>query len=135
VDLPVKCLVLIPSILGAALMLMASQHDKDVASRQAVVVGQIIAHEPSNHNRYGYRFQVGGQEYSGWETPPKAVPKMGQSVTIYYDSRDPSENALTNYPELGGTWLARAWVVLFFGALGSFVIYVVERFARRHNSQ
>jgi hypothetical protein len=91
----VKCLVIAPWILGATLMLLASQHDKDLASRQAATVGQIVAHEPSNHNRYGYKFRVDGHEYRGWETPLKAEPQIGQSVTIYYDTRSPDENALS----------------------------------------
>jgi Protein of unknown function (DUF3592) len=116
-------------------LLLASQHDKDVASRQAATVGQIVAHEPSNHNRYGYKFQVDGHEYRGWETPLKAEPKIGQSVTIYYDTRSPDENALTDYAESGSAWFARAFGVLFFGALVTFVIYLVERLAHPHNPQ
>jgi hypothetical protein len=30
----------------------------------------MIAHEPNNHNRFGYKFQAGGQDHTGWETAP-----------------------------------------------------------------
>lgn len=132
---PIKYIVAIPFIIGAALTFTASQHAKEVVSRQAVVVGQIIDHEPSNHNRYGYRFQVGGKEYTGSESPSREAPKIGQSVTVYYDSHDPNESALTNYAEHGDTEFAQAWGILFFAALVWFVIYAVERLSHRHNSQ
>jgi hypothetical protein len=135
VEFPVKCIVIAPWILGGILMLAAWQHDKDVASRQATTVGRIVAHEPGNHNRYGYTFRIDGREYSGWETPLKAEPKIGQSVTIYYDTRSPDENALAEYAESGSVWLARAWIVVFLSALVSFVIYMAERLTSRRNSR
>jgi len=127
VDLPVKSIIMAPWLLGAALMLVAAHNDSDVASRQATTVGKIVAHEPSNHNRYGYRFQVEGQVYTGSETPRKAEPRIGQSVTIYYDADNPVENALTDYRELSSDWSERA-VAFFFAACIAFVgIFLAER--------
>ena len=59
-DFPVKCVVIAPALLGVALMHVASQHDSEVAARQATAIGQIVAHEPSKHFRYGYKVQVDG---------------------------------------------------------------------------
>jgi Protein of unknown function (DUF3592) len=131
VDFPVKCIVIAPWLLGAALMLVASQHDSDIASRQGTTLGQVVAHEPSNHNRYGYKFRVDGPEYTGWETPTKKEPTVGQSVTIYYDTRSPNENALTDYNELSSAWSARAWSVFFIAGLLLLVIYLTEHLRRR----
>jgi hypothetical protein len=112
-------------------MLFASRHDSDVASRQATTVGQIVAHEPSNHNRYGYTFQVNGHEYTGWETPEKAEPRMGQSVTIYYDARTRDENALTDYSKLNSAWSAQAWVFFFIAGLVFLGIFLTEHLRGR----
>ena len=131
VDFPVKCVVIAPWLLGAALMLVASQHDSDVASRQAAAVGQVVVHEPSNHNRYGYKFKVDGHEYSGWETPAKAEPKMGQFVTVYYDVRSPDENALTDYNQLRKAWSARAWGLFFIAGLVFLGIFLTEHLRSR----
>jgi hypothetical protein len=131
VDFPVKCIVIAPWLLGAALMLFASRHDSDVASRQATTVGQVVAHEPSNHDRYGYTFQVNGHEYTGWETPAKAEPRMGQSVTIYYDARTRDENALTDYSKLNSAWSAQAWVFFFIAGLVFLGIFLTEHLRGR----
>ena len=130
-DFPVKCIVIAPWLLGAALMLVASQDDSEVASRQGATIGQVMTHEPSNHNRYGYKFRVDGHEYSGWETPTKKEPTVGQSVTIYYDTRSPNENALTDYNELSSAWSARAWGVFFIAGLLFLGIYLTEHLRGR----
>jgi len=74
--------------------------DREVAERERTVLGTITAHEPANHNRYGYTFSLNGQSYSGWETPRKQEPLIGQLVTVYYDPTDPTQNALTDFAEL-----------------------------------
>jgi hypothetical protein len=98
-------------------MFSAVHNDSGVASREQSTVGVIVAHEPSNHNRYGYKFQAGGRDYTGWETPLKEEPKIGQSVTVYFDSLQPAENSLTDFVELADTWRARAIVALGFTVL------------------
>src|SRR5579863_10052539 len=86
--------------IGVLGMLIASHNDASVASREQSATGTIVSHEPQNHNRYGYRFQVGGTRYTGWETPLKGGPKIGQSVKVYFDPQNPSENSLTEFAVL-----------------------------------
>jgi hypothetical protein len=100
--------------LGAIGMMIAAHSDKDVASREQSTTGMIVSHEPRNHNRYGYKFQVSGQHYTGSETPLKAEPRIGQSVTVYFDPLDPAENALTDFAELGDRLFVYGIGVLIF---------------------
>jgi hypothetical protein len=58
------------------------------------------AHEPANHNRYGYIFSVDGRSYTGWESPRKDELEIGKQVVVYYDPNDPAKNALTDFGEL-----------------------------------
>jgi len=44
---------------------------------------------------------VGGKPYTGWETPKADELEIGESVTVYYDPADPSQNALTEFDERG----------------------------------
>jgi hypothetical protein len=119
--------VLILPLLAAVVMFFTSRNDSEIASRQATAVGQIVAHEPDNHNRYGYKFRIDGREYTGWETPAKAEPKMGQSVTIYYDASNPDENALTDYTESGAAWSARAWCLFVIAGIAFSGASLAER--------
>jgi hypothetical protein len=86
-----------PWILGALFFMVSAHKYKEVSSREQTTTGTIILHEPENHNRYGYRFQVDGRAYTGWETPLKVEPKIGQSVTVHYDPLNPAQNALTDF--------------------------------------
>ena len=108
-------------------MLIASHNDASVASREQSATGTIVSHEPQNHNRYGYRFQVGGTRYTGWETPLKEGPKIGQSVKVYFDPQNPSENSLTEFAVLADTWRGRAIVLLIMCAIFASVVLLFDR--------
>jgi hypothetical protein len=90
-----------PLILVAIFLMASARTDRELSLREKVTIGTIVAHEPRNHDRYGYRFEVSGREYSGWETPFKAEPRIGSSVTVYYDPLSPSESALADFSERG----------------------------------
>ncbi len=126
-------LLVIPALaaLLAIGMVIAAHNDSGVASREQSTVGVIVAHEPSNHNRYGYKFQAGGRDYIGWETPLKEEPKIGQSVTLYFDSLQPAENSLTDFAELADIWRGRAIVVGVFTALFVAVGLIMRLVARK----
>jgi hypothetical protein len=75
--------------------------DRDIATREQTTEGVITSHEPTNHNRYGYIFHVGGKTFTGWQSPMKDEFEIGKPVTVYYDPKDPSKNALTEFRDLG----------------------------------
>ena len=104
-------------MLGAFFFMGSAYKYKEVSSREQTTTGTIILHEPENHNRYGYKFQVHGRAYTGWETPLKVEPKIGQSVTVHYDPINPAENALTDFSELSDTALGPALAILLLSAV------------------
>jgi|SRR5215469_10964801 len=73
----------------------------DIAKREQTTQGMIIAHEPANHNRYGYVFTVNGKTFNGWAIPLKEDLEIGKQVFVYYDPQDPNENARTDFRESG----------------------------------
>jgi len=89
--------VLLPWTVGVIFMMAAALDYSKVASRQQVTTGIVTAHEAHNHNRYVYKFQLDGQEYTGGETPLGAEPKVGELVRVYFDPLDPSRNGLTDF--------------------------------------
>lgn len=82
-------------------MLMHScAQERAIATHQKSIDGVITAHEPQNHNRYGYQFFIDGKRHSGWEIPQKTDYKIGQKVDVYYDPQNPDKSSLTNFNEL-----------------------------------
>jgi hypothetical protein len=94
-------LVTLPWCIGFVLLVYSGISDRIIATRQRTALGLITAHEPANHNRYGYVFGVEGKSYTGWESPRKDELKIGKQVVVYYDPHDPAKNALTEFGELG----------------------------------
>ena len=117
--------VVLPWSLGAVLAIHGWMKDGEVAKRERTVLGTITAHQPANHNRYGYTFSLNGQSYSGWETPRKEEPLIGQLVTVYYDPADPTQNALTDFAELKIESLGPLPVLLL--GIGGLVFFVLQR--------
>lgn len=79
--------------------LAATHHDS--ATRQQTSLGTIGQCEfrGRGHDNYcHYTFPIGDQQYAGVN---KAEPDagFGQMVTVYYDSQDPSVNALEDFFE------------------------------------
>jgi hypothetical protein len=109
--------------IGAVAMAITAHNDGLISSREQSATGTIVSHERQNHNRYGYRFRAEGTEFTGWETPLKAEPKIGQSVKVYFDPQNPAENSLTDFVELADIWRGRGIVLLTF--CGVFVAVVV----------
>jgi uncharacterized protein DUF3592 len=100
--------------------------DRAVAARQQLASGTIVAHEPSNHDRYGYTFSVNQKTYSGWQVPYNDVTfTVGQVVTVHYDPLDPNNNALVDLTEFDGV---EGPVLLLFAAI-PFVVLI--EFLRR----
>jgi len=94
-------LILLPWVLGIVFCVYQWRLDRAIAQREQITQGTVTSHEPQNHDRYGYAFMVGGKPYTGWETPKADELEIGESVTVYYDPADPSQNALTEFDERG----------------------------------
>jgi len=117
-------LIVLPWGIGVACAIYECHVDRTVAQRETIINGTITAHEPANHNRYGYSFSVNGKSYSGWGSPRKEEPHIGQQVTVFYDPVDPTTNALTDFADLATNSLGALPMLLFgIGAVAFFIRY------------
>ena len=90
-----------PLIIGVTFFTYGWYADRVVARREQTTSGTIVAHEPANHDRYGYTFSVNNQSYSGWQVPYDDNQfAIGQVVTVHYDPLDPNNSALVDFDEL-----------------------------------
>ena len=124
-----------PLIIGVAFFTYGWYADRVVARREQTTPGTIVAHEPANHDRYGYTFSVNNQTYSGWQVPYDGDQfVIGQVVTVHYDLLNPNNSALVDYHELS----YRAWapVPLMVGVILFLALFMFERrrVARRSTS-
>ena len=100
--------------------------DRAVGWREQTTSGTITAHEPANHDRYGYIFKVNEKTYTGWQSSYDSVTfTVGQLVTVHYDPLDPNNNALVDFNEL--SWRAFGPVPFLAAAIASVVLFVLER--------
>ena len=67
--------------------------------------------------------------------PAEKEPKIGQSVTVYYNPRSPDENSLTDHNELSDSWSGTAWGVSVFAGLVLLGIFAAERLMRQGGGQ
>ncbi len=93
-------LTLLPWMLFIIYAIYVWRLDRAIAARQQSTPGTITAHEPSNHDRYGYVYSIDGKAYHGWEIPQKTEYKIGEQVNVYYDPTDPTRSSLAGFEEL-----------------------------------
>jgi len=75
--------VVLPWIIGTVLFVYEWNVDRGIATREQTTQGVITAHEPANHNRFGYVFSVNGKTFTGWESPRKDKLQIGEQVRVY----------------------------------------------------
>jgi hypothetical protein len=117
--------------MGMSLLINQWRVDRDIAARERTVQGVINAHEPANHNRYGYVFSVRGKSFSGWQSPGKEGLEIGKQVLVYYDPIDPDKNARTEFQDLGTNALGPVPLMLF--GIGAVAWYIRARRAKESN--
>ena len=114
-------------------MINAAQDASDVASRERAASGTLITHQEWNHNQWEYQFRVEGRVYSGLDRVPSGVPKVDQSVAVYYDPNDPTTNGLVPFKQRSDNLLGPAMAILLGSA---FVVALIVGVAvLRGNSQ
>src|SRR5271157_285978 len=85
-------LVVLPWVLGLSFLIQQSRTESQIAGRQQTTSGIVTAHEPANHNRFGYKFQVNGKAYTGWQSPGNHELAIGKQVVVFYDPQNPSRS-------------------------------------------
>jgi len=116
-------LIVLPWAIGLVVTIYGLVNNRTVAQREKSTYGRITAHEAANHNRYGYSFLVNHKSYSGWESPTKAEPYIGQQVTVFYDPLDPTKNALTDFVDQADNLGPIPMMLLGIGAVTLFIWY------------
>jgi hypothetical protein len=119
---------MLPWAIGLAFLIHEWKTDSQVAGRQQTASGIVIAYEPANHNLYGYKFEVDGKPYTGWEGPKGRELAIGKQVIVFYDPQDPSKNALTDFHDMGTSALGPVPMILFgIGTVAAFIFYKRRR--------
>jgi hypothetical protein len=121
-------LVVLPWVLGLAFLIHEWRTDSQIAGRQQTASGIVTAYEPSNHNQYGYKFEVDGKSYTGWESPKRRELAIGRQVIVFYDPQNPSRNALTDFHDVSTSALGPVPMLLFgIGTVVAFIFYKRRR--------
>ena len=129
-------LVVLPWTIGLVLIIFETRINTQIAERQRTTSGIITAHEPGNHNQYGYRFEVDTKSYMGWQSPKDNELAIGKTVTVYYDPHDPRKNALTDFHEVATLGMGPAPMLLFgIGAVVLLIFYGRRRRSRSTESE
>jgi hypothetical protein len=127
-------LVVLPWVLGLAFLIQEARTESQIAGRQQTTSGMVTAHEPSNHNRYGYRFQVNGKTYDGWQSPGNDELAIGKQVIVFYDPQNPTRSALTDFHDLSISSLGPVPMLLFgIGGVALFILNKRRRIKRASN--
>src|SRR5262249_52305891 len=117
-------LVALPWALGLAFLIQESIMESQIAGRQQTTHGIVTTHEPGNHNRYGYKFEVDGKAYTGWQSPKDEELAIGEQVIVFYDPQDPSRNSLTDFRDLSTSSLGPVSMLLFgIVAVAGYILY------------
>jgi hypothetical protein len=125
-------LIVLPWTIGLILMINEWRVDSQIALRQRTTSGVVTAHDPANHNQYGYRFEVEGKFYAGWEGPRGRELGIGKTVVVYYDPENPNKNALTDFHELGVESVGPVPLILFgISAVALCIFYMRRNTAQR----
>jgi len=90
-----------PLMVGLAIGIWESRHDALIAARQLTTTGVVTAYDRENHNQCSYVFSVQGKPFTGRSSAPHGSATLGEIVTVYYDSTDPSTSGLEDYSVKG----------------------------------
>jgi hypothetical protein len=123
-------LITLPWVIGLVFLLSSSVSDRAIAGREQTTSGVIRAHEPANHNRFGYDFSVNGKLYTGWQIPLREF-QIGQRVLVYYDPLDPTKSSLDGFEGATDRVLGPA----LFCAVGITAVVVLIFVRRRAHAQ
>lgn len=110
--------------LGLILLVQEWRVHGQIAGRQQTTSGIVTAHEPANHNRYGYKFEVDSKAYVGWQVPVHSDLAIGQQVIVFYDPQNPGRDSLTDFHDLSASSLGPVPALLFgIGAVALLIFY------------
>ncbi|MDB5430529.1 MAG: hypothetical protein JWP35_1645 [Caulobacter sp.] len=115
-------MIAVPWTIGLIVCLFGVSKYFPISEREQRVDGVIVACTGSGRDRCDYRFVAAGRSFVGRGSPWALDPSAGDRAVIYFDPRNPSENALSSYSERVGT---NALMFLIFTFLVS-VIFLLR---------
>lgn len=120
----VYLVVLIPVAIGAFALINSATNASEVAAREQVTTGTLVAHQEWNHNQWQYRFQVERRPYTGLDRVRSGTPLVDQPVAVYYDPLDPTTNGLGSFGERSrGFWGPAIAVILLGTGLAAALLF------------
>jgi hypothetical protein len=97
--------------------------EKDAASREQTSFGLVTGCKDSTRgaNYCHYTFSAGDEQYRGVSQAASDVV-FGQTMTVYYDSQDPTINALEDFSEKSRT--DENWLYVFLLLIVAFIALI-----------
>ena len=118
--------VTLPWFLGFLLCLYWGLAAARVVARQDTSLGTITG-QRRFAREFDYTFRVSDVLYRGADIPPEKSRQRGQKVTVYFDSRDPTTNSLTDFVETRDQNLGVAFSISTMIAAVFFLIFWLRR--------
>lgn len=118
-----------PFVIGLLLVAPDAAKEHAAATRQQTSQGVVTAYDRSDHNQCSYGFDILGKRYSGRRSADTTDINVGDHVLVYYDSQNPTMNALENFSEMSRRDSGFCYILLFL--IGVFVAVVLYARATR----
>jgi len=118
-----------PFVIGVLLVAPQAAREQAAATRQQTSQGVVTAYDRSDHNQCSYDFSVLGRPYSGRRSANTTDVIVGDHVLVYYDSQNPTMNALEDFSEMSRRDRGFCYILLF--VIGVFVAVVLYARATR----
>jgi hypothetical protein len=118
-----------PFVIGVLLVAPQAAREHAAANRQQTSQGVVTACDRSDHNQCSYDFSVFGRPYSGRRSANTTDVTVGDHVLVYYDSQNPTMNALEDFSEMSRRDRGFCYILLF--VIGIFVAVVLYARATR----
>jgi hypothetical protein len=97
--------------------------EQAAATRQQTTPGIVTGYDRSDHNQCSYDFSVLGRQYSGRRPADTTDVRVGDHVLVYYDSQDPTMNALEDFSAMSRR--DRGFCYILFFVIGVFAVVIL----------
>jgi hypothetical protein len=117
-------MVTLPFVFGILIVASQAVREARAASRQQTSQGVVTAYDRSDHNQCSYIFSARGTHYTGRRGADTTDVRVGDHVLVYYDSQDPTMNALEDFSQMSRRDQGFCYILLFvIGVVAAFVLY------------
>ncbi len=116
-------IITFPAIVGVFFVAPQAIRENSAARRQQTSQGLVTSYEPSQHNQCRYTFPVQGKRYSGMASAPTTDVAIGDRVLVYFDSQDPTMNALEDFTSMSQR--DKGFVSILIVVIAAFVGFIL----------